>query len=97
MNTFPHHPVNVGVTTIAVAAGAVGAGLTMSMKDRVTVDTVFWAVMVKRYVPALPGAGVPASVAVPLPLSVKVTPGGSGPSEIEGVGDPDAVTVKFPG
>ena len=44
-----------------------------------------------------PGAGVPAKVAVPLPLSVKVTPLGNVPvSESEGAGVPEAVTVKVP-
>jgi hypothetical protein len=39
---------------------------------------------------------VPAKVAVPLPLSVKVTPAGSAPdSDSAGVGTPVAVTVKL--
>jgi len=42
-------------------------------------------------------AGVPASVAVPLPLSTKVTPVGSAPdSVIVGVGLPVVVTEKKP-
>jgi hypothetical protein len=40
---------------------------------------------------------VPASVAVPLPLSVKVTPAGSAPVSVRaGVGEPVVVTVNEP-
>ena len=47
--------------------------------------------------PAVPAAGVPPSVAVPFPLSTNVTPLGSAPVFVsDGVGDPVAVTVKFP-
>ena len=54
--------------------------------------------MVNIYVPAVPTAGVPAKVAVPLPLSTKVTPLGSvaPPSDKLGIGDPVAVTVNDP-
>ena len=42
-------------------------------------------------------AGVPARVAVPLPLSTNVTPEGRAPvSESEGFGNPAVVTVKDP-
>ena len=55
------------------------------------------AVIVREYVPALPDAGVPLSVAVPFPLFVKVTPLGSAPDSVrDGVGDPVVVTVKLP-
>ena len=41
-------------------------------------------------------SGVPTRLAVPSPLSVKVTPLGSAPdSEIAAVGFPDVVTVKL--
>ena len=47
--------------------------------------------------PSVPAAGVPAKVAVPLPLLVKVTPLGRGPdSDTVGVGIPVVVTVKLP-
>ena len=48
--------------------------------------------------PWLPAAGVPARVAVPLPLSVKVTPDGSAPDSAESVaaGEPVVVTVNVP-
>ena len=47
---------------------------------------------------APPAAGVPLSVAVPLPLSVKVKPVGNAvDSLIAGVGDPAVVTVNDPG
>jgi len=46
----------------------------------------------------VPEAGVPASVALPLALLVKVTPLGSDPDSVmlAGVGVPMAVTVKAP-
>src|SRR5262245_34939936 len=44
--------------------------------------------------PALP-SGVPARVAVPLPLSVKLTPAGSAPPRaMDGLGNPVVATVK---
>jgi hypothetical protein len=56
------------------------------------------AVIVKWYVPAVPGGGVPESVAVPFPLSVNVTPVGSvaDPSLRDGAGEPVVVTVNVP-
>ncbi len=55
------------------------------------------AVMVIRYEGLDPAAGVPARVAVPFPLSVKVTPFGSGPdSDRAAVRLPVVVTVKVP-
>ena len=45
--------------------------------------------------PAVPLAGVPARVAVPLPLSVKVTPVGSAPVSLRAaVGVAEVVTLK---
>ena len=47
--------------------------------------------------PLEPAAGVPASVAVPSPLSMKLTPVGRAPvSESDAVGRPVVVTVKVP-
>ena len=48
--------------------------------------------------PAVPAAGVPASVAVPLPLSTNVTPVGNAPVSVIGaeVGNPVVVTVNVP-
>ena len=54
----------------------------------------------ERVVPPVPAAGVPARVAVPSPLSVKVTPDGRVPVSVEvvGAGTPGAVvTVNEPG
>ena len=49
------------------------------------------------YVPPVPAAGVPERVAVPSPLSTKVTPLGRGPvSETAGAGKPPVVTVNVP-
>ena len=55
------------------------------------------AVMVIVYEPPLLAAGVPAMVAVPLPLLVKVTPLGSAPDSLSVAdGVPVVVTVKEP-
>jgi len=55
------------------------------------------AVIVREYVPALPDAGVPLSVAVPFPLFTNVTPLGSVPVFVsDGFGVPVVVTVKLP-
>ena len=57
--------------------------------------TPFLAVIVSEYVPAVPDAGAPFSVAVPFPLSTNVTPLGSAPVSVrDGVGVPVVVTVK---
>src|SRR5215472_12572307 len=61
------------------------------------VPTPLLAVIVREYVPALPDAGVPLSVAVPFPLFTNVTPLGSVPVFVsDGVGVPVVVTVKLP-
>ena len=60
-------------------------------------ETPLLAVIVSEYVPPVPTAGVPPSVAVPFPLFVKVTPLGRAPDSLsDGVGDPVVVTVKLP-
>ena len=53
---------------------------------------------VSGYTPPVPAAGVPASVAVPLPLSTNVTPAGSvPPTVIVGGRLPAVVIVNVPG
>ena len=53
------------------------------------------AVNVREYVPAVPVAGVPLSVPVPLWLSTNVTPLGNAPvSDNDGVGKPVVATVN---
>ena len=49
--------------------------------------------------PAVPAAGVPLNVPVPLPLSTNVTPAGrlAPPRASDGGGKPVVVTVKLPG
>ena len=83
-----------------VAAGLVipGAWRTERMKGSVAGGlTPFVAVIVNGYAPPEPAPGVPASVAVPSPLSVNVTPGGSAPvSDNAQLGTPVDVTVKVP-
>lgn len=55
------------------------------------------AVSVIEYVLPVPAAGVPANVAVPFPLSLKVTPPGSAPVSVsDGVGVPVVVTENVP-
>ena len=70
----------------------------MRVKDWMAAGlTPFVAVIVTGYVPPEPGAGVPASVAVPSPLSLNLTPRGSPPfSDKPGVGTPVVVTVRVP-
>src|SRR5437870_5080448 len=60
--------------------------------------TPLLAVMARGYDPPVAAAGVPLSVAVPLPLSVKVTPVGSVPVlvTVATVGNPLVVTVNVP-
>lgn len=60
--------------------------------------TPLLAVIVRGNTPVAPSGGVPASVAVPFPLSVNVTPVGRVPEIIvkDGNGTPLVVTVKLP-
>jgi hypothetical protein len=62
--------------------------ITVKVNDCVAVEKPFFAVMVSGNVPTLADVKlVPAILAVPSLLSVKVTPGGSAPdSEIDGAG-----------
>src|SRR4051794_36725712 len=54
-----------------------------------------WATTVRGNVPG--ADGVPARVAVPLPLSVKVPPGGRAPDSVRvAVGEPPVLKVNFP-
>ena len=60
--------------------------------------TTLVALKLRAYAPAVPAAGVPRRVPVPLPLSTKVTPPGkvTPPRVRLGVGAPVVVTVKAP-
>jgi len=88
------------VPTVNVVLGALeiaGAEFTVNVKVCVAELTLFVAFSVSEYVPRVPDAGVPASVAVPFPLSVKVTPVGNAPVSVKaGTGKPVVVTVKDP-
>ena len=93
--------VPAGPTVKVVPAGLVirHAWLTVRVKGWVAAGlTPFVALIVNGYVPPVFAAGVPASVAVPFPLSVNVTPDGrvSGAGKMH-VGYPVVVTVKVPG
>ncbi len=79
-------------------SGGRGAALTTRLKLWVGgVPYPLLAVMVRGYELFDPAAGVPASVAVPSPLSVKVTPDGSAPDSDSPIGLlPEAPTVKVP-
>jgi hypothetical protein len=83
---------------VAVAAlVTAGAWFTVNVKVWVAVWTPFAAVNVNGYVPPEFAAGVPARVAVPPPLSVKLTPAGSVPLKLSaGAGTPTAVIVNVP-
>jgi hypothetical protein len=52
------------------------------------------AVTLIGYRPTVPSPGVPARIAVPLPMSVKVTPKGNGPHSENDVGNDLSVVVK---
>ena len=75
------------VKVAVVALVMAGAWVTTSENVWTTDPAAFLAVILRVYVLAVPAAGVPERVAVPLPLSTKVTPLGSVPVEVSaGVG-----------
>ena len=68
-----------------------GAWRTVNVKAWVTVPWLLVALIVNGYVPPVPGAALPARVAVPLPLFVNVIPAGRVPERLTvGVGVPVA-------
>ena len=67
---------NVVLAALVIA----GAWWTFSVKLCVVLPELFVAVKVMGCAPAVPAAGVPLSVPVPLPLSTNVTPAGNGRS-----------------
>ena len=77
----------------------VGASLLVSVNVWVAAGLVaLVAVIVNGYVPPVPLAGVPEMVAVPLPLSTKLSPLGSVPdSDSAGAGSPVVVMAKLNG
>ena len=86
--------VNVVLSALVIA----GAWSTVSVKLWVASgSTPLAAVMVSAKCRQFPAPGVPARVAVPSPLSRKVTPPGRRPVSLRAaVGKPVAVTVKVP-
>jgi hypothetical protein len=84
---------------VVLALVIAGAWPTVSVKTCVAFgSTPLLAVIVSKYEPPLAAPGVPLRVAVPLPLSVKVTPVGSAPFSVTvpTTGDPLIVTVNVP-
>jgi hypothetical protein len=99
-------PLAVTVNVLAVLAANVGsAELVIAGAPLTTVRVRTWDVgpvplTAERstvYVPTSDVAAVPAMVAVPLPLSVRVIPAGSPLPPIDGAGYPAVVTVKLNG
>jgi hypothetical protein len=94
-----------GVPSVAVEeatlviAGLEAVAVTVSVNDWMTgLPTPLDAVIVIGYLPRVPSLAVPFILAVPFPLSVKVTPVGSAPFSVSaGVGAPVVVTVKEKG
>jgi hypothetical protein len=72
-----------------------GAWSTTRRKLCVADPAALVAFTVRRRLPPVPAAGVPAKVAVPFELAVKLSPVGSAPDSVRlAVGLPVAVTVK---
>lgn len=86
-------------TTNVVDAALVIAGASFTVRMNVWVAgglSPLVAVIVRGYTPPVPAAPPPARVAVPSPLSVKLTPPGSAPLTLNlGAGNPVVVTVKL--
>jgi len=86
------------VNVVLLALVMTGAVFTVRVKLWLAaVPTPLMAVNVMGYVPTVPAAGVPLSVPVPFPLSLKVTPFGSAPVSVEAAaGKPVVITVNDP-
>src|SRR5690242_15722251 len=92
-------PAELTVAAVLLAVVAVAASLRVRVKLSVASgDWPLCAVMVTWEPPRGRAAEVPLSVAVPSPLSTKLTPLGSDapPSLRLGVGKPRVVTLKLP-
>jgi hypothetical protein len=91
-------PGEPAVNVVLMALVMTGAVSTVKVKDCEAELNTLVALIVREYVPLVAAAGVPASVAVPFPLSTKVTPLGSAPVSMRaGSGKPVVVTEKEPG
>jgi len=96
----PKEPAVPTLNVVAFTLVMDGASLMVNVKVWAGEEpAVLVAVNVMAYVPPVLAPGVPASVPVPLPLSVNVTPLGSAtpPRPIDGVGNPVVVTENVPG
>ena len=95
---FPAVPTTNVVAAALVIAGAVEAGLIVSVKFWEAFGRVPLAAWIDSgYEPTVPVFGIPDSVAVPFPLSTKVTPLGRAPVSFNAaVGVPVVVTLKDP-
>src|SRR3954452_16727684 len=85
----------MSVIAVLVGVVTVGGPATMRLKAWTLLPAPFVAVMLSGNVPE--DVGVPASVAVPSGLGVKLTPPGNAPVAAKvGSGTPVVVTVKVP-
>jgi hypothetical protein len=85
------------VPVVEEALAKAGTWSTSRANDWLVPPTVLLALIDKGQEPAVPAAGVPEIVAVPLPLSVKLTPVGRAPvSASVGVAEPVVVTENEP-
>src|SRR6266702_3066327 len=76
----------------------VGASALVSVKLWLATPLALLAVIWTGKLPPVPDAAVPAMVAVPSPLSVKVIPAGRAPDSVSAAaGAPVVVTVKLNG
>jgi hypothetical protein len=98
VDVTPNDPADPTVNVVDAPEVIAGAWFTVNVNDWCAGEpTPFVAFIVIEYVPPVPAAGVPASVAVPLPLSVNVTPLGSAPvSDSVAVGLAVEVTLNVP-
>jgi hypothetical protein len=87
-----------GILAAPNALLMIGGLATVRVKICVASDpTPLCAVIVSTSTSSVPDKEVPASVAVPFPLSIKVIPAGNIPVSLnDGAGNPIVVTVKVP-
>ena len=90
-------PLVLTVKYAVVALVIAGAWSFVNTKDCVTVFAALTAVIVMGKLPPVPTAGVPAMVAVPFVLAVKLTPLGKAPDSLSVGTGPAVVTLNVKG